>query len=429
MASRVDDALARACAIVAHKDSQPLRRALFRRKAERTPAIRAALATWRVLGTSSAAAAYVAAYAAASFVETRLPRSDAPIWAAWQYENEERALSSLARLDPALRLAPVTFGFGPRPVLEALGAAPRPVDRRAWRILSEYAGRGDFLVAARVASTVGYFQRLLPALERSSARAVWVSSDTNPYAVALTHAAECAGRRTCFVTHGHVAEDPPPLAFDLAIVDGAAVRDVYARAGPVRGRVVFRGAQGSARPMRTAPLRGEIGTVGVFLSILVDPAKLARAITELREALGPRRLLLRLHPNHQMRDPRWDRGVDLRGVEVSDATRPLEDDAARCELVAAGNSSAHLTALKLGVPSVYVGALDEVPDDYYGFVAARLLPSLSAEPRPTPGQIAAFYEDPGWARRFARFDAAYPDRQGECDREVRAALLELIAPR
>jgi hypothetical protein len=427
MLSAIDPALERACGIVARKDAQPLRRALFRRKAAGTPAIRAALATWARLRSTRARAAFVAGFAAKCFLEVEVPTADAPAWSIAAYPNEARQLAALSALEPGISIAKVTLTRRPVPDRIAWAAAMRRVRElsAAWDLLERYARGGDFLVAARVASTVGYYLRMAPALERSRARAVIVSSDTNPYAVALTQAAARLGRRTCFVNHGHVASDPPPLDFDLSILDGPILERVYAAAGPTRGRIVFRGAEGIVRPMDTARLRRGVRRLGIFLSILVDWPSVARAIARLRATFEPSRIVLRLHPNREMRDPDWAGHLDLRGVTVSDGERALEDDASDCELVACGNSSAHLSVLKLGVPTIYVRGLDEVDDDYYRFVEHGItwrLPDAGG----TRDAIAAFYEDPRWPTRFAGFDAGYPDRQADCDRTVASALRDLI---
>jgi hypothetical protein len=297
-------------------------------------------------------------------------------------------------------------------------------------LLRTHASRGDFLVAARVASTVGYYQRMLPWLARSRASAVLVSSDTNPYAMALVAAARRLGKKTCFVTHGHVAEGPPALRFDLALLDGPAVLEVYGRAGPVTAEVVFKGSEGRVRSMNTSGLSatsGTVATVGVLSSILSDPRRVGKILGRLEETRSPRRIVLRLHPNRTMRDPRWSTEVNVDSVEVSEGKRPLTEDADGCDLIVAGNTSAHLTALKWGVPTVYLPGLDEAGEDYYGFVERGVVPAFPSPEALDVDAIARFYDAPDWAVRFARFDAGYPDRQAACDEAVREALTRLIA--
>lgn len=414
----IDRELERACAIVAFKDAQPLRRALFAKLASRRPMIRAALAVWERLGASPAATAFVSALAAKAFLEVRFP-ADGRVLAVSAYPNEARQFRALQALDPTLSIKAITLD--PAAIRAGAPVPPLSDSSEAWSLVHRYARQGDFLVAARVASTVGYYLRMRRDLERSRARVVLVSSDTNPYAVALAGAARALRRKTCFVTHGHVAEGPPALDFDLSLLDGPAVLAVYERAGPVRGEVVYKGAEGATRPMDTSGLKRGVRTLGVFVSILVDWRRLGPRIAELRRVFRPESVLLRLHPNPDMRAGDWSDHVDLGGVQISEGDRAITDDAGLCDLVAAGNSSAHLSVLKYGVPTIYVPGLDEAGEDYYGFVSDGLL-TASVEPR----EIAAFYEEPGWARRFARFDAGWPDRQGECDLAVTAALRRLL---
>jgi hypothetical protein len=416
-----DPELEAACAIVAHKDVQPLRRAMFDRLVRQRPAVGAVVAAWDRVGAGRRAVALVGAVAAKSFLELGLPRSDADLLAVTAYDNEARQVAALARLVPELRVA--SIGMDPRAALTAWSRLPALA--RDAPLMRTYVAGGDFLVAARVASTIGYYRRLRPWLATTKTPAVLVSSDANPYAVALLAAARSLGRRTCFVTHGHVAEGPPPLDVDLALLDGPVVHEVYARAGPIRGRVVYKGSEGAVRTMRTDGLKRGIRTLGVVLSILVDWPRVGELVRQLRADVRPGRLILRLHPNRDMRDPGWARHVDA-GIEVSDDGRSLVDDVTACDLVVAGNSSAHLTVLKLGVPTACVDALDDMGHDYYRFVAEGIVPEVHGGL--DPARLVAFYEDPGWAARFARFDASYPDRQPECDRDVAAALRALCRP-
>jgi hypothetical protein len=357
----------------------------------------------------------------------RFPARDADFLAVCKYENEERQIAALRALDPKLRIESISLETAPRP--GALGERPAVRELAAgWAVLCEHAS-GDFLVAAEVASTVGYYLRMCTLLERCRAPAVLVSSDTNPYALALVHAARRVGRKTCFVTHGHVAEGPPPLDFDLSLLDGPAVREVYERAGPVRGAVVLKGSEGIARPMQTARLTRGVRTLGVVMSILVDWRRAGALLDRLRAALSPERIVLRLHPNRTMLDPRWADHLRLDGVDISFGDGSLVADAERCDLIAAANTSAHLTILKLGVPSVYVPGLDDVGDDYYGFVRERVVATAAIDGAVDTRSIARFYDDPAWAVRFGRFDAGYLDRQEACDRAVVAGMRALLSER
>jgi len=414
---------------VAHKDGAPFRQHAFRYLAARRTPVRLAVGLHRAL-PRPLARSLVSAYGWASAVGTDLPPSPADIVTAGLYRNEERQFATLRGATPDVRYLAVDFGrtamARPRTWSRALKALASGEARRAMRAA---AAGDDFLVAARRAETVGHWLGLRGALTATGARAVLVSSDTNPYACALIARAREAGLRVAFVNHGHIPPDGmPPLDVDLAILDGEALLDVYRDAGPVSADVVFRGSEGSYRPMRTDGLRGGAPTVGIFASLLVDWRRLGGMLPELREALGAARFVLRLHPNQAIRDPAWRRHVPLLPDDVvSEGERVLLEDAARCDLVVAGNSSCHLSVLKHGIPALYLPGLDDVPHDFYRMLDLGILAQAPSPAAADPAAIADFYDDPAWAERFRRFDAAYPGNDAALAEAAAAALRELVS--
>lgn len=422
--------LRRALGVVARKDAGAFRQAVFADVARHRPAVRLARGVHALLGRGRLSSLMIAAYGLKSFLAVGAPARGAPILTAAAYRNERRQLDYVGRLLAPGALAPVELRA--RALLRArswralASAAAHPRDlRRAWRVVDRVNRRADFLVACRVASTLGYYLRLAPMMRASGARAVLVSSDCNPYALGLTAAARRHGRRSIYITHGHVPDGPPPLTDDLAIFDGPAVLETYRESGPVAGAVVFKGAEGRRRPMDTAALRRARPTLGVFLSLIHDWPRLGRIFAELQRALRPERVVLRFHPNELVRPPRalrhlgrWD------NVTVSYGESLLLDDASRCDLVIAGNSSCHLTLLKFGVPTAYVRGLDAVPHDFYRFLRHRIVPDCERAADLDPARVADFYDDPAWPARFAFFDASY--LAGDRDAAVRDAITALV---
>lgn len=422
--------LSRALRVVAAKDRGAFRNAVFEDLSSHRPTVRLARAAHRVLGKGRLSSLLVAGYGLKSFLAVAPPARRAPIVTVAAYANEKRQFADLAAILGREALAAISIENGAlaRPAAwGALGAAlahPRTV-RRAFRIIHRVNRREGFLVACRLASTLGYYLRFVRLLPATRARAVLVSSDSNPYAMGLCAAARRQRMATLYVTHGHIPDGPPRLDFDLSILDGSAVLRVYEESGPVGGAVVFKGAEGRYGPMRTGGLRGGRLAIGVFLSLISDWARLAGLLAEIQRSLRPARLLVRFHPNELVR-PRdaLARLGRVPGLMVSRAERVLLDDAAQCDLVIAANSSCHLTALKLGVPTVHLHGLDAVPHDFYRFLRHRMVFECARVADIDPLRIAEFYEDPGWARRFAFFDASYPG----ADRGplVRAAVAALV---
>jgi len=286
--------------------------------------------------------------------------------------------------------------------------------------------RGNFLVACRMASTVGFYLRFRRDLEGSGARAVLVSSDSNPYAMGLAFAASSLGLRTIYITHGHLPEGPPRLLFDLSILDGPAVVEVYERSCGLEGQVVFKGAEGTYRALDLGGLSRANPTVGVFMSLITDWERFETLVQQLYTRLNPARIIVRLHPNKVVRDQAAvERLKLLKFIELSTADTVLTDDAERCDVVVAGNSSCHLTTLKFGVPTLFVPGLDAVPHDFYKFLERRIVPEFGAAEAVDLAAVSEFYKDPGWADRFASFDASYPDKTG-LDADVAAAVKALL---
>lgn len=425
--------LRRAVAIVAFKDAQPFRQAVFDYLASHQPPVRAARAVYRTLGRGRLSTLYVGAYGVIGFLAVDAP-TGARVLAVGRYRNEGRQFDYIEGVlgEPIARVDLSTRAALRRTSLRALLRQlrdPGTLREAATLVHRVNLDHADFLVGCRVAETAGCWLRFQQLLAHHDARAVLVSSDSNPYAMAAAEAARAAGLRTVYITHGHIPDGPPELDFDLSIVDGPAVLRVYDDSQGRRGAVAFKGAEGRHRPLDLRGLRADDGLqLGIFMSLIVDWDAFEPLLERLRRVLQPRSILLRLHPNETIRDPAaLDRIRRHDGVEVSLGETVLTDDAARCDLVIAGNSSAHLTLLKYGVPTVSLAGMDLVPHDFYRFVQCRIHPHLDRVEDLDPAAIADFYDDPDWADRFREFDASYPDR--DLDGAVRQALLALLAQR
>lgn len=419
---------------MAEKDAGAFRAQVFDDLARHKPLVRLARGLHGLLGRGSLSTAYVAAYGLKAYIAASLPRSTAPILAVAAYRNEARQLADLDRLLGPDRVAHADIRtlrlLDPRGWLASVGALLRGRGARRYLSLVRRVNQEDeasFLVACRVAATAAYyarFHRLLGAAPH--ARAVLVSSDSNPYAMGLAFAAMARGLRTIYVNHGHIPDGPPRLWFDLSLLDGPALADVYEESHGIAGQVVYKGSEGQRRPLSTGGLRRP-RTVGIFMSLLVDWPRFARVLADIRRVLCPERIVLRLHPNPLVRDPDWREHVrDAPDLEVSYGEHVLTSDAARCDLVIAAGSSCHLTVLKYGVPTLALAGLDKVPHDFYRFHRRRIVPHYASADDIDLEALAAFYEDPDWSARFAEFDPGYLEPAGARDAAVKAAIEELL---
>jgi len=426
----VDDALSQAVSIVAEKDSGAFRQHVFADLAIRRRLIRVARKTHQLLGRGWLSTWFVCLYGIRAYLGVASPASGGRMVAACAYRNERRQIEALQKWVPEHPIQSVRMSKGyllhPLSWFRLLWACCQWRKLRiSLRLIHEYNQRGDFLVACRVASTVGFYWRFKRMLSSNTSRAVVVSSDSNPYAMALVFAARTHGMKTMYITHGHLPEGPPVLDFDLSILDGPALLDVYRAVGPVEGNVVFKGSEGSFRPMDCSGLRREKPVIGLFTSLVMDWKRFKTIVQQVRDVLRPDTIVVRFHPNQLVREDAAIRWANAQpDVEVSLGERVLLDDAARCDAVLVGNSSCHLTVLRYGVPSFYVGGLDKVPHDFYRFLALGIVPAYDQVSEGMLQDVSRFYEDPAWVQRFAHFDHGYPGTdQGPA---VRTAVEELL---
>jgi hypothetical protein len=420
--------ISRAARIVAQKDGGSFRQAAFAYLASHNKRVSLAKRLYQVLGKHRwPATLLVSGYGLAAFLRVNTAGNE-KIWSVGRYRNEERQFSfteecaqqpigrvkintaAIWRLNTVLDL--VNLLASPREVLGSL------------RLIHQYGARGDFLISCRVAATAGFAARFRRILRRhKQLEALLVSSDTNPYATSACEVARDLGLARIYITHGHMPASPPRVDFDLWLLDGPELRDVYNRVSPVTGEVVYKGAEGEYRPMNAdTPDRTEL-VVGVFASLLVDWNETAALIQRVHDSVKPKRIILRFHPNQTIRDPLAKRLLpNLPNLEYSDGEQLLTADAERCDLVLAGNSSCHLTLLKYGVPTAYVRGLDIVPHDFYGFLRDNIVPAYETPEEICIEDIFEFYRDPDWCQRFARYDASY----GADQRLIRARVERAI---
>ena len=413
---RVDTALKAAVSIVAQKDSGRFRQQVFSELAGRRLTIRCICGLHRILGTGVLSTLLVSLYGVHSYLSVPRQSGTVPIVGVYAYRNEHRQFEYVRRCLRGLALGLFKLSkwrpFNPLHGLVFLWSLRHwGLVRRSYRLIASHNAEGDFLVACRVASTVGFYLRFKTLLKECEPKAVLVSSDSNPYAMGLVYAARQAGLKTIYINHGHIPDQPPVLDFDLSILDGEALLDVYRAVGEVRGDVVFKGVEGIYRELDLGKLETSRPTVGIFTSLVMDWDRFRDLVESVRERLNPSQILIRFHPNRVIREwaaVRW--AVRQPDVRVSMGEKVLLQDAKLCDVVLAGNSSCHLSLLRYGVPTFYVAGLDQVPHDFYRFLELGIVPAFDKVEAVDLPKLATFYGDPQWSERFTFFDAGYPGK-------------------
>lgn len=291
---------------------------------------------------------------------------------------------------------------------------------RVLRLLSRLMARKHPMHAIDLARYVVANVMVRRALRRIGPKVVAVSNDHTPACVAIAAAARGQGRSTAYLQHAHVSPLFPPLNFDLNVLDSQAALDIYEARGSRRGCVIFKGVDGDSVPLRLKLLAEPKARLKILVMLTNAPPRsalfegLARLVSDERIA----NVAVRPHPAAQ--SSWYDDLPD--GVRLHMAHSSLADEARKADLVLAGNTSAVLEVLKTGTPTVLWESIDDIANDYYGFVAHRVVPRTADPASLSFVEIVAFFSD-DWPERMRYFDASYMD--GEVA-DLRSAMLDLM---
>lgn len=222
---------------------------------------------------------------------------------------------------------------------------------------------------------------------------VVAANDHSPPTVALFALARAKCLRSCYLQHGPVTPSFPPLTTDLALLFSAQAQAAYQAAAHARGVtsqtqvLILPALMDPHVPMRTPtyPLR-----ICLALSFFTELAPLAALLAQLRADKTVGSILISQHPRSTQ---------DISHLAQTDQVQFLpkatlaKDIAPQVDICLVGNSGVAIEFLHYGVPTFYIAPQDPALEDYYGFVAAGLLPQFTPEVLATPVQNLAFFED------------------------------------
>jgi hypothetical protein len=328
------------------------------------------------------------------------------------YPNEHVVLDHIRRQIHGLNVGNISISKRNCFRVDALKAIPAFVMSaiRLQRVAKKLVRRFHFLPACRIFSTITYYARCRRLMARHDAKAVFIANHYSPECLALAAAAHQAGKKVIFANHANATGDTgyvPPLHADMAAVTSQAVLDIYTRHSHRNINAAFIPVKSPQRPMRSdidpnAPL-----TVGIFLTALTNIERLQDLVCELEGAPMVAGIMVRPHPVAVVNE-------DLSGLcEISDRIvnsrgMTLFDNIEQCDIAICGNSTATVEILRGGVPVLYDAQLDNIPDDYNGYVKHELvLPMPSRLDKSTLERLGRFYGGFPWVSTMRYYDAAY----------------------
>lgn len=272
-----------------------------------------------------------------------------------------------------------------------------------------------------VAAMLHYRSHPLP----ESVKVLCIASDHAPICQALLFLAAKSGRETCYIQHAPVTEYFPPLAYDLAILYDKASAKAY------EGAARRTGTTASSRIVYLPPFPREFEppllstppyVVGICLSFLPQVPRLAAQIDEMAAHASVNGIILRKHPrctldlSHLTRHP-------LVSLQPKGETADTFFD--QVDVVLVPNSGVAIEALHRGRPTFFTPGADDIPDDYYGFVANGILPEFRAELLDDRDSLLDFF-NAEWQLRFGEQDETVHTPLASARKKVREAFMQLI---
>lgn len=426
----MDVFLLRAIRIVIRADSDPVRQALFANLTQSSLPARLVHGLHERLGNPSLAALLVSCYGAAFFLtiaSDRHPR--ARILGVARHANARRQVRRVASW-----VGHEQCGWLKTSVKGLLGPyafTGRTFHRfrTAFRIIRRVDQGYGFLVSCRVAGAIAWYARAAAVFSARKPDAVLVSSDSNPEELGFASAARARRIPTVFISHAYPTPLSPVLDFSLSILEGEAEVQARSRKGRIRGEVVFAGLEGDSAPLDVTRFERADPVVGIFTPKAVSWPTLSAIISDCRQYLHPRQIIIRWHPS-MIEPPRLDHVLgDLSGVVESSPKATVWEVAVQCDWVIADeNSGVHLPVMKLGIPTVAIKHLGLYPDsrsDLYGFAAnAIVFPPVASIREVRAETLAAFFAG-DWPARFQKYDAAYLRPEPIIGAEVQRAISRL----
>ena len=163
-------------------------------------------------------------------------------------------------------------------------------------------------------------------------------------------------------------------------------------------------------------------TVGICLSFLPDVPRLAALVDELVAHASVKGIVLRKHPRCTL-----DLAVltqhEIALLQPKGETADAFFD--QVDVVLVPNSGVTIEALHCGRPTFYTPKADDIPDDYYGFVANGILPEFRTELLDDREAMLAFFDD-AWQTRFGEQDETVHTPLSTARKAVSEAFLRLM---
>lgn len=238
-------------------------------------------------------------------------------------------------------------------------ALPSPL--KVFRISYQLCCKHPPYISLRALEYLAYYSRIRNSATNKSA--VVITTDSNPHGLALLKSAQSLGLKKIFISHGHPNPPAPRLSLDTAILYGPYSMKFYRIDAKTKTKVLFNPSKKFFIPIKKTI---HYKCVGIALSKNFSLDELENTTTKVRRIFGSVMVILRPHPSTKIKKPLY-RFSEKNHCEI-DTGQSLVSFFSEIDLLLADDTTTHLNALLMGIPSLYMGSLDR-----YGFVSEGLV--------------------------------------------------------
>lgn len=213
-------------------------------------------------------------------------------------------------------------------------------------------------------------------VQMNSIKKVVFANDHNVENRLFKWAAERCNIKTIYLQHASITKFFPQLSFDQSFLFGEVDLIKYRSIGKVKGNAILLGAPkfDELYPHRRDGMIEKKNVLGLALN-LVDKTEKVKLLVDLILEKTSYNISIRMHPGDQR-----EFYFDTPRVEIHNAKhKPLQDFFKGIDFLISGESSIHLEANYLNIPSFSANLTQNPPNDYYQFISKGLIEELAFE--------------------------------------------------
>lgn len=327
-------------------------------------------------------------------------REQREIYAVSLTQNNHRAIWRVAGLDR--RIADkVQINDRPMPFFERFSAL-RSIRLTASNLFGS--GSQDPFVFLNEICAAACIHLFFEDLKRSNPKLVIVANDHSAPTVALCSLARTLDKKTCYIQHGPVTDNFPPLDYDLSILFSEAAKAVYDASADRNGS---RKAENNEicilpefdRPFSEISVPSEPLNANIALSYFSNVRAVKLTIEQMLRDTRISKISIKQHP----RSTADLKNLVSENVEVLPKKTSITEIARSSDFCVVSNSGVALAYLHHGCPTFYKNLELDTPQDYYGFVAKGITPDYVERLPDNIHELSGFFDE-DWRERMAFFD-------------------------